>query len=485
VVNKLISGIDQAEHSELVAKASYEVAHQNDEDDDGSENDEKSAARNATIKSKLNSIQGSCLYQVSLPDGLEQKTYGALFQYLAARGSIPLGLLRGTFANMNMGPKANRMPYVFTNPSKETELFSCDRVFILSTTPQRSNTKMDMKDWLLDIQMQKSREKAEAATTEGAPVIAMVRSTHPSKGIESLEKGQRKLDDRINKLSTNIDKKLASLLAAVDKLVKDRNQIDDARAVSPTFALDLTTPEGRSRVMSAESVEEDGSVASNSNETAGSSSVKHANKQTQDHFDTKPPFTLDKKLCPREYQNPVGKSQDSDDDHSCAVPPISAPIELQLTDNKPPFPKKVALKSDTSALLEKDLVENISKSADDGRFARVEDDDPLLLKPLSKPQPSPKVGSRKILMDMGGTTVHGNNFHSPISSSAITGPSLAHLAVQGLDRAAKIRAARESAKANGEERPVSAHAVAVSQRNRSSTVDEGVHKRERTLSSIQ
>ena len=34
-----------------------------------------------------------------------------------------------------MGPKGNKLPYVFTNPPSDTELFSCDRVFVLSQTP--------------------------------------------------------------------------------------------------------------------------------------------------------------------------------------------------------------------------------------------------------------------------------------------------------------------------------------------------------------
>jgi hypothetical protein len=33
------------------------------------------------------------------------------------------GLLRGTFANMAMGPKANKLPYVFTNPHRDSEVW--------------------------------------------------------------------------------------------------------------------------------------------------------------------------------------------------------------------------------------------------------------------------------------------------------------------------------------------------------------------------
>lgn len=75
---------------------------------------------------------GSSLHQIIVPDGLAKQTYGELFRYLSQRGIIPLGLLRGIFPAMGIGPKGNKAPYVFTNPSKDTEVFSCDKVFVLS-----------------------------------------------------------------------------------------------------------------------------------------------------------------------------------------------------------------------------------------------------------------------------------------------------------------------------------------------------------------
>jgi hypothetical protein len=86
-------------------------------------------------KSLSRSLRGSSLYQIPLPEGLDSRTYGALYTLLAKRKMIPLGILRGVFANTKSGPKANVMPYVFTNPPKDTELFSCDKVFVLSQTP--------------------------------------------------------------------------------------------------------------------------------------------------------------------------------------------------------------------------------------------------------------------------------------------------------------------------------------------------------------
>jgi hypothetical protein len=85
--------------------------------------------------SLASSMIGSSLYQISIPDGLESRTYGALYRLLSRRKCIPLGILRGVFSNTKSGPKSNKMPYVYTNPPKDTELFSCDKIFVLSPIP--------------------------------------------------------------------------------------------------------------------------------------------------------------------------------------------------------------------------------------------------------------------------------------------------------------------------------------------------------------
>jgi hypothetical protein len=81
------------------------------------------------------SLLGSSLYQINVPEGLDSKTYGKLFSLLAKKNQIPLGILRGVYADTKCGPMSNKMPYVFTNPPKDTELFSCDKIFVLSQTP--------------------------------------------------------------------------------------------------------------------------------------------------------------------------------------------------------------------------------------------------------------------------------------------------------------------------------------------------------------
>jgi hypothetical protein len=110
VVNKLISGIEHKDYNEIAASAGT-----------------------TQIKPRgLAAVMGSSLYQIPIPDDLESHTFGALFKHLAKSDMIPLGIFRGVFQQMKTGPKANKMSYVFTNPPKDTELFSCDKVFVLS-----------------------------------------------------------------------------------------------------------------------------------------------------------------------------------------------------------------------------------------------------------------------------------------------------------------------------------------------------------------
>ena len=126
VLNQLISGTDHISGDDEVEKSS-------------------GLPKRGTVKPFRNkkggvqNIRGSALYQISVPDKLESKTYGSLSHELASRGILPLGLLRGVFSNMSVGARSNKMPYVYTNPSKDTELFSCDKVFVLSQSVLSSN----------------------------------------------------------------------------------------------------------------------------------------------------------------------------------------------------------------------------------------------------------------------------------------------------------------------------------------------------------
>lgn len=148
VINELISGVDQAERTDLMADAADIVADDIHAIEESlSKSDIMRPVVSSKVKkkvvnmqqkgrSRVTSIKGSYLYQIPLPD-LEAgaRTYGALYQHLSKQGMLPLGILRGTFNSLTVGPKGNKMPYVFANPSKDCELYSCDRIFVLSPKP--------------------------------------------------------------------------------------------------------------------------------------------------------------------------------------------------------------------------------------------------------------------------------------------------------------------------------------------------------------
>ena len=101
-------------------------------------------------KRGLAAIKGSSLYQVKVPESMYNQTYGELFTKFTQDGIVPLGLYRGVFSNLKVGPKGNKHPFVFTNPPKETELFSCDKVFVLSQKPMMGKRTVGKRtDWSL------------------------------------------------------------------------------------------------------------------------------------------------------------------------------------------------------------------------------------------------------------------------------------------------------------------------------------------------
>lgn len=92
----------------------------------------------------VGAIVASTLYQINMPE-LESRTYGHLFKHLSLQGIIPLGLYRGVFSHMKIGPKQNKSCYCFCNPAKDTELFSCDKIFVLSPRPLILSSKKNVK----------------------------------------------------------------------------------------------------------------------------------------------------------------------------------------------------------------------------------------------------------------------------------------------------------------------------------------------------
>jgi hypothetical protein len=132
VINKLVSGndyLDIGEMNELYATS-------------GSKNKTKGIA----------AIKGSCVYQINIPTDLETQTYGALYNYLSERSIIPIGIYRGIVPQMKVGPKGNKMCYAFTNPAKDTELFSCDKIFVLSQNPLKSGKLHNSNQELAEVE---------------------------------------------------------------------------------------------------------------------------------------------------------------------------------------------------------------------------------------------------------------------------------------------------------------------------------------------
>lgn len=252
VVNKLVSGVDQTERADLADEAQKKMmspdAHSDsDSDDDAPPGSMKRMSGKkpslARLKSDVRTIQGSCLYQIPLPDDLSKRTYGALYQHLAQQGMIPLGIYRGIFSNMNIGPKSNRMPYVFTNPEKDTELFSCDRVFVLATSPpqQSATGPKSVKDWVLGIQMQQNMSKlAEGLRSNRSSGISTAGAD-----VNKLEKAQRRLGERLSKVEKDVSKKLDDLYRVVEKRIGvEPSNRRESNSESPVSSEDLNGPDG-------------------------------------------------------------------------------------------------------------------------------------------------------------------------------------------------------------------------------------------------
>ena len=139
-------------------------------------------------------LVGSSLYQMKVPD-TDVRTYGELFKSLSKNGIIPVGLYRGVFKNIAVGPKQNKMPYVFTNPPKETEVFSCDKVFVLSQKPILGKKTLSKRiDWSLQ------RMHSEA---------------NP---IEKLRRNVAATDERSTRKMERLDAKVDGLLQALKEV---------------------------------------------------------------------------------------------------------------------------------------------------------------------------------------------------------------------------------------------------------------------------
>ena len=234
IIHKLISGVDHIDRSELIAKAD-EIAREkteadkssDDEDDDG-DSDSSLNADDSMYERAINNIQCSCLYQMPIPSYLKKMYYGYLFKELALSGIIPLGLLRGTMVRdgeSTLGPKLNKMAFVFTNPDKDSELYCCDRVFVLSPQPIPQS---DAIDWEKDIKLHRDWDERRRVHLDTSETI--------KKDLDVFQELlENKLDAKISSLSSVIDTKVNALLKIIEQQHNIMRRDTDKKMSSPAF----------------------------------------------------------------------------------------------------------------------------------------------------------------------------------------------------------------------------------------------------------
>ena len=112
--------------------------------------------------SKLQGIVSSYLYQIGIPEDAARRTFGYMYKKLSKdENMIPIAIYRGTLPSMKAGPQGNKMPYVVTNPHQDIELFSCDKLFVLSQLPVQSEGGKSIQESLKDIKAYEDTRRNE------------------------------------------------------------------------------------------------------------------------------------------------------------------------------------------------------------------------------------------------------------------------------------------------------------------------------------
>ncbi len=83
----------------------------------------------------IDEMRGSVLIQISVPDDYIGKHYSEMVHQLLSDNRVAIGLYRDPDGQAKIGGGFNRLPYVVTNPSKDTILTCNDMVFILDQNP--------------------------------------------------------------------------------------------------------------------------------------------------------------------------------------------------------------------------------------------------------------------------------------------------------------------------------------------------------------
>lgn len=166
---------------------------------------------------KKDKISSSSLFQIDIPEGLESRTFGALFKFLVQRQMVAVALYRGLFPGMKVGPKGNKLPYVFTNPPKDTELFSCDKVFVLSAQPPFKKAKV--------VSEITNHHRVKRSVQE----IIQMKAASNSASVKELMRMQEDLRKTISAATAKFDDRVGLMIEVLDEYKQKKMGVEEAR----------------------------------------------------------------------------------------------------------------------------------------------------------------------------------------------------------------------------------------------------------------
>jgi hypothetical protein len=125
-----------------------------------------------------------------------------------------------------MGTRMNKLPYIYTNPHKEAEIFSCDRIFVLSQNPIELEGTNSFRP-----------NKTQEEKNFDKELMKIFR-----KDIQRLEMSRKDFASRLNGLVKNIGIKTLSFESNVQKLLCCQNDLPEPETtLSSIRSLTLST----------------------------------------------------------------------------------------------------------------------------------------------------------------------------------------------------------------------------------------------------
>jgi hypothetical protein len=176
---------------------------------------------------KTEAIVGSHMFQIPVPAECVGKQYEAAFEHLAAEGTVPLGLVRGVWPEQkNTGTKGNLRPYLYTNPTPDTTVESCDQMLVLCLNQPRRGAH--------------SETERKMSKTPSAP-LGHARRKSSMEGHVRAKQTSALLSQTLERQAREEKKPLETLehRAEVLELLRDRNA--SSRTSSPRPSLPSST----------------------------------------------------------------------------------------------------------------------------------------------------------------------------------------------------------------------------------------------------